>query len=68
MLERGRLKAVDEDAFKRDQLADVMAAVDRDYAQLVVRQKPAIAPLLEANRNLKNANLGVKRLVNGVAE
>ena len=40
-----------------------MQAVDRDYAQLVARQQPAVAFLLEANRNLTKARLGLHRLV-----
>jgi len=40
-----------------------MQTVDRDYAQLVARQQPAIAFLLEANRNLTQAKLGPHRLV-----
>ena len=67
MLKDGCLTTVDESTF-REELFEVMKAVDRDYEQLAARQKPAIPYLLEANRNLKNANLGVKRLVNGVAE
>jgi 5-methylthioadenosine/S-adenosylhomocysteine deaminase len=62
VLEDGRLTRVDEHAFRRE-LEEVMAAVDRDYAQLVARQGPAIAFLLEANRNLTKAKLGPYRLV-----
>ena len=56
VLERGRFKTLNENAFARE-LVDVMSVVDRDYAQLVVRQKPANAPLLEANRTLNRAKL-----------
>ena len=56
VLECGRFKTLDENEFARE-LADVMLVVDRDYAQLVVKQKPAHAPLLEANRTLNSAKL-----------
>ena len=58
----GRLTKVDEHVF-RSELAEVMEAVERDYKQIAAKQKPAISYLLEANRNLKKANLGVRRLV-----
>jgi 5-methylthioadenosine/S-adenosylhomocysteine deaminase len=61
-LEDGRLTRIDENTF-RHELDEVMEAVDRDYGQLVARQKPAIAFLLEANRNLTRAKLGLHRLV-----
>ena len=35
---------------------------------MTARKKPAIPYQLEANRKLKNTNLGVNRLVSGVAE
>jgi len=62
VLEDGRLTRIDEHAF-RHELEEVMQAVDRDYAQLVARQQPAIAFLLEANHNLTQAKLGPHRLV-----
>jgi 5-methylthioadenosine/S-adenosylhomocysteine deaminase len=62
VLEHGRLTRIDENAF-RHELEEVMQAVDRDYAQLIARQQPAIAFLLEANRNLTKARLGLHRLV-----
>jgi cytosine/adenosine deaminase-related metal-dependent hydrolase len=62
VLEGGRLTRVDEHAF-RHELEEVMTEVDRDYAQLVAKQEPAIAFLLEANRNLTKAKLGPYRLV-----
>ena len=58
---------MDENKF-REELLEIMKAVDRDYEQLVARQKPAIPYLLEANRKLKNTNLGVTRRVSGIAE
>ena len=67
VLADGRLVTMDEDAFRRE-LAEIMEGVDRDYAQLVARQKPAIPYLLEANRNLKNTKLGISRLVGGASE
>ena len=67
VLQSGRLTTVDESSF-RQELAEVMEAVERDYEQLAARQSPAIPYLLEANKNLKNAKLGVSRLVSGVAE
>jgi cytosine/adenosine deaminase-related metal-dependent hydrolase len=62
VLEDGRMTRIDENAF-RHELAEVMQAVDRDYAQLVARQGPAVPVLLQANRNLKKAKLGLHRLV-----
>jgi 5-methylthioadenosine/S-adenosylhomocysteine deaminase len=62
VLEDGRLTRIDENSF-RHELEEVMQVVDRDYAQLVARQQPAIAFLLEANRNLTKARLGLHRLV-----
>jgi hypothetical protein len=58
----GRLTLVDESRF-REELADIMEGVERDYRQLAARQRPAISYLLEANKNLKKAKLGVSRLV-----
>jgi cytosine/adenosine deaminase-related metal-dependent hydrolase len=58
----GRLTTVDETAF-RSELAEVMEVVDRDYDQLVTRQQSAVPYLLEANRNLQQAQLGVHRLI-----
>jgi 5-methylthioadenosine/S-adenosylhomocysteine deaminase len=62
VLRDGRLTMVGESSF-REELADVMEAVERDYRQLAARQRPAIPYLIEANKNLKNAKLGVSRLV-----
>jgi cytosine/adenosine deaminase-related metal-dependent hydrolase len=62
VLEDGRMTRIDENAF-RHELDDVMQAVDRDYAQLLARQRPAVSLLLEANRNLTKAKLGPYRLV-----
>lgn len=67
VLKNGRLTTVDESIF-REEVADVMKTVDRDYERIAAQQKPAIPHLLEANRNLKNADLGVSRLVNGIAK
>ena len=61
VLMNGRLMLVDESSF-RQELADVMEGVERDYRQLAARQRPAIPYLLEANKNLKKAKLGVSRL------
>ena len=66
VLKDGRLTTVDESAF-REELFEVMKAVDCDYEQLAARQKAAIPYLLEAGRNLKNENLGVSRLIGGLA-
>ncbi len=62
VLSEGRLTTVDESTFRRE-LGEVMNAVDRDYEQLVAKQKPAIPYLLQANKNLKKAKLGLSRLV-----
>jgi cytosine/adenosine deaminase-related metal-dependent hydrolase len=62
VLRNGALMTVDEAAFRLE-LADVMQAVDRDYEQLALRQKPAIPYLLEANGKLKRAALGLNRLI-----
>jgi 5-methylthioadenosine/S-adenosylhomocysteine deaminase len=62
VLEHGRLTRIDEVAF-RHELGEMMEAVDRDFGELALRQKPAIPFLMEANRNLTRAKLGVPRLV-----
>jgi 5-methylthioadenosine/S-adenosylhomocysteine deaminase len=67
VLHKRSLTTMDENKF-REELLEIMKAVDRDYEQLVARQKPAIPYLLEANRKLKNTNLGVTRRVSGIAE
>ena len=67
VLSEGRLVNVDEAAF-RQELAEVMEGVDRDYAQLAARHKPAIPYLLEANKNLKSAKLGISRLIGDASE
>ena len=66
VLKDGCLTTVDESAF-REELVEVMKAVDRDYEQLAARQKAAIPYLLEAGRNLKNGNPGISRLIGGFA-
>ncbi len=58
----GRLTKIDESTFRRE-LGEIMEAVDRDYEQLAAKQKPAIPYLLQANKNLKQAKLGLSRLV-----
>ena len=62
VLEAGRMTRIDENAF-RHELDEVMQVVDRDYEQLVARQRSAVPLLLEANRNLMKAKLGLRRLV-----
>jgi cytosine/adenosine deaminase-related metal-dependent hydrolase len=62
VLSAGRLTTVDEAAF-RDELKEVMAIVDRDYEQLAAKQKPAVPYLLQANSNLKKAELSPNRLI-----
>ena len=62
MLEDERLLTVDESVF-REELLEIMKSVERDYEQLAAQQKPALRYLLEANRNLKNADLGMNWLV-----
>ena len=58
VLKDGRLITVDENAF-REELLEIMKSVERDYEQVAAQQKPALSYLLEANRNLKNADLGM---------
>jgi cytosine/adenosine deaminase-related metal-dependent hydrolase len=58
----GRSQTVDEAAF-RAELAEVMAAAERDYGALVVRQRPAVAPLLAANEALLRTDFGIERLI-----
>ncbi len=58
----GRVVSVDEAAF-RTELAEVMVQVEQDFAALVDRQRPAIAPLLEANARLAREDLGLRRFV-----
>ncbi len=62
VLAAGKLTTVDENAF-RDELAGIMKVVDRDFEQLVLRQRPAIPYLLEANARLKKEKLGLGRLI-----
>jgi 5-methylthioadenosine/S-adenosylhomocysteine deaminase len=64
VLADGKLTTVDESAF-RAELAGVMTQVDRDYAALVDRQKPAVSYLLEANAALKKQKLGLNRGIHG---
>jgi cytosine/adenosine deaminase-related metal-dependent hydrolase len=67
VLANGRLTTVDESAF-RSELAEVMEVVDRDYEALASRQQSAVPYLLEANRNLQQAKLGVHRLIGGTGD
>jgi cytosine/adenosine deaminase-related metal-dependent hydrolase len=60
LLEEGRFTTIDEAAF-RAELAEVMGAVRADLAALRVRQAPAIAPLLAANRRLAATDAGMLR-------
>ena len=62
VLKDGRLMTVDESAF-REELLEIMKSFERDYEQVAAQQKPALPYLLEANRNLKNADLGMNRLM-----
>jgi hypothetical protein len=43
-----------------------MLTVDRDYAALVERQEPAIPYLLQGNRALQAAPLGLRRFIGGL--
>jgi len=62
VLAKGQLTTVNEADFHAE-VADVMRTVDRDYAALVERQAPAIPYLLEGNKALQAAPLGVHRLI-----
>jgi cytosine/adenosine deaminase-related metal-dependent hydrolase len=62
VLSGGNLTTLDERAFRLE-LAEVMKAVDRDYAELAARQQPAVTFLLKANRNLKGAKMGPNRMI-----
>jgi len=59
VLAQGRLTAVREEIF-RQELADVMIKVERDFEQLVVRQKPAFPYLLAAIAKLKHERFEVE--------
>jgi cytosine/adenosine deaminase-related metal-dependent hydrolase len=62
VLAKGQLTTVNEADFHAE-VADVMRTVDRDYAALVQRQAPAVPYLLEGNKALQAAPLGVHRLI-----
>jgi 5-methylthioadenosine/S-adenosylhomocysteine deaminase len=62
VLAKGQLTTVNEADFHAE-VADVMRTVDRDYAALVERQAPAVPYLLEGNKALQAAPLGVHRLI-----
>ena len=63
VVDRGRHTRVDEAAF-REELAGLMRICEADYAALAARQAPAVPYLLEAQRRLDRAALGVDRFVN----
>jgi cytosine/adenosine deaminase-related metal-dependent hydrolase len=60
VVREGRVTTLDEATF-RGELAEVMEQVRADYARLVQKQAPAIAPLLAANRRLAETDLGLLR-------
>jgi 5-methylthioadenosine/S-adenosylhomocysteine deaminase len=64
VLENCRLATIDEAEFRRE-LAEVMQIADRDYIALARRQGPAVSYLLEGNRALTAAPLGLSRFVGG---
>ncbi|WP_284944686.1 amidohydrolase family protein [Acidisoma cladoniae] len=57
-----KLTTIDEDQF-RAELADVMLGFRRDFAQVTQANAPAVAYLLEANRRVGNAPLGIDRFI-----
>jgi 5-methylthioadenosine/S-adenosylhomocysteine deaminase len=65
VVENGQLTTINEAEFHQE-IADVMRTVDRDYAALVERQEPAIPYLLQGNRALQTASLGLRRFVGDV--
>jgi 5-methylthioadenosine/S-adenosylhomocysteine deaminase len=64
VLDNCRLATIDEAEFRRE-LAEVMQVADRDYIALARRQGPAVSYLLEGNRALTAAPLGLSRFVGG---
>src|SRR4029077_12214582 len=62
VVEKGQLTTINEADF-HGEIADVMRTVDRDYAALVERQEPAIPYLLQGNRALQGAPLGLRRFI-----
>jgi hypothetical protein len=65
VVEKGQLTTINEADFQGE-IADVMRTVDRDYAALVERQEPAIPYLLQGNRALQAAPLGLRRFIGGL--
>ncbi|SFL10414.1 amidohydrolase family protein [Falsiroseomonas stagni] len=64
VVRHGRLTLLDEATY-RGELAEVMEQVEADFARLLPRQAPAIAPLLDANARLAAQDLGLDRLAGG---
>jgi 5-methylthioadenosine/S-adenosylhomocysteine deaminase len=62
VVENGQLTTINEAEFHQE-IADVMRTVDRDYAALVERQEPAVPYLLQGNRALQAAPLGLRRFI-----
>src|SRR5262249_37007400 len=62
VMAKGKLTTINEADFL-EEIADVMRTVDRDYAALVERQEPAIPYLLQGNRALQGAALGLRRFI-----
>jgi cytosine/adenosine deaminase-related metal-dependent hydrolase len=62
VVENGQLTTINEAEFHQE-IADVMRTVDRDYTALVERQEPAISYLLQGNRALQAAPLGLRRFI-----
>ena len=65
VVEKGKLTTINEADFL-EEIAEVMRTVDRDYAALAERQALAVPYLLEGNRAVQAAPLGVHRLIGGL--
>jgi 5-methylthioadenosine/S-adenosylhomocysteine deaminase len=62
VLQDGRHTLIDEAAF-REELAEIMIEVERDYLALVERHRPAIPYLASADEAVRAMPLGLNRLV-----
>jgi len=62
VVEKGELTTVNQADFL-EEIADVMQTVDHDYAALAARQALAVPYLLEGNRAVQAAPLGLRRFI-----
>ena len=62
VVENGELTTINQADFL-EEIADVMQTVDHDYAALAARQALAVPYLLEGNRAVQAAPLGLRRFI-----